>query len=96
MSNTFLNTLSLEFESILLDTLFVNGLDAIYFTREYAVLSEGFIILVCLPVANFTGLFKITFPATSDLLILVIPLPVNIAATACQTGEENGMVLKFY
>ena len=70
--------LSLEFESILLETLFVNGLAAIYLTKAYAVLYSGLTVLMYLPVANFTGIFNITFPATSLLFILVIPWPVSI------------------
>jgi len=63
---------------MLLDTLFVNGLAAIYLTKEYAVLYSGLTVLIYLPVANFTGIFSITFPATSLLFIFVIPCPVRI------------------
>ena len=58
---------------MLLDTLFANGLAAIYLTNEYAVLYSGLTVLMNLPVANLTGIFNITFPATSLLLIFVIP-----------------------
>ena len=68
---------SFESVSILLDTVLTNGLEAIYLTKEYAVLYSGFIVLTNLPVAIFTGIFNIIFPATSLLLIVVIPCPVN-------------------
>ena len=65
--------LSLEFVSMLLDTDFANGLAAIYLTKEYAVLYSGLTVLTSLPVDIFTGIFNITLPATSLLLILIIP-----------------------
>ena len=69
--------LSFELESILLDTLFANGLAAMYLTKANAVLYSGLTVLINLPVANFTGIFNITLPATSLLLIFVIPCPVK-------------------
>ena len=69
---------SSESESILLDTFLANGLAATYLTKAKAVLFAGLTVLVSLPVANFTGIFKVTFPATSLLLIFVIPCPVKI------------------
>ena len=35
-------------------------------------------MLIALPVDIFTGIFKVIFPATSLLFILIIPWPVNI------------------
>ena len=61
--------LSFELESILLDTLFANGLAAMYLTKANAVLYSGLTVLINLPVANFTGIFNITLPATSKKAI---------------------------
>ena len=69
--------LSSNFSSILLDTVFAKGLAAIYLTNEYAVLYTGFTVLTSLPVDIFTGMFSIILPATSLLLMFVIPCPVN-------------------
>ena len=63
---------------MLLPTVFANGLEATYLTKLYAVLYSGLTTLINLPVAILTGIFKIIFPATSLLLMFVIPCPVNI------------------
>ena len=73
----FLNIFSFDCVSILLDTVFVNGLEAIYLTSAYAVLYVGFVAPINLPVDIFTGIFKLIFPATSLLLIFTIPWPVS-------------------
>ena len=73
LSNKVLKNPSSDFVSILLDTVLVNGLDAIYLTNAYATLNVGFTVLINLPVAILTGIFKLIFPATSHLFILVIP-----------------------
>ena len=74
----FLNIFSLDFVSILLDTVFVDGLEAIYLTNAYAVLYAGLVVPINLPVDIFTGIFKFIFPATSLLLIFTIPCPVKM------------------
>ena len=63
--------LSFELESILLDTLFANGLAAMYLTKANAVLYSGLTVLINLPVANFTGIFNITLPAHHSCLYLL-------------------------
>ena len=57
---------------MLLDKFFANGLEAIYLTKEYAVLYSGLTVLINLPVDILTGIFRIIFPATSLLFIVVI------------------------
>ena len=53
----FFKMFSFELLSILLPTVFANGLEATYLTNAYAVLYSGLTTLINLPVAIFTGIF---------------------------------------
>ena len=78
LSQTLLKKFSPDLESTLLDTVFINGLEATYFTSAYAVLYVGRTEFNAFDVAIFTGMFNVILPTISLLLILAMPCPINI------------------
>ena len=78
LSQTLLKKFSSDLESTLLDTVFINGLEATYLTSAYAVLYVGRTEFKAFDVAIFTGMFNVILPTISLLLILAMPCPINI------------------